>query len=122
MPTCKLCDVTFPTWTTIEGQKRNLQGRSYCLSCSPFKAHNTRKLEKERIDKNEKYRKWQKRARAARKRKLVELLGGQCGICGYNKDCPAAYVFHHADPGTKNFGLSGWGLLRDWQEVVQESK
>src|SRR5262245_56317772 len=120
MPTCKLCDASFPTWTTIEGKKRNLQGRSYCLSCSPFRAHNTRKLEVariERTDKNEKYRRWQKKARAARKRQLIELLGGCCRICGYNRDCTGAYVLHHADPSTKKFGLSGRGLLRDWQEV-----
>src|SRR5262245_37991191 len=122
MPTCELCHRAFPTWTTIEGKKRNLQGRSYCLFCSPFQAHNTRKLEKERTDKNERYRKWQKRARAVRKRKLVELPGGRCRICGYNRDCPGAYEFHHADPTTKSFGLSGRGLLRGWQEVVQESR
>src|SRR5438093_447539 len=122
MPTCKLCYATFPTWTTIGGKKRNLQGRSYCLSCSPFQAHNTRKLEKERSDKNERFRKWQKQARAVRKRKLVELLGGRCCLCGYDKDCPGAYALHHADPTTKSFGLSGRGLLHDWHEVLQESR
>ncbi len=125
MPTCKLCNAPFPTWMVIEGKKRNLQGRSYCLACSPFKSHNTRKLEQERIvkaDKNEKYRKWQKKARAARKRGLVELLGGRCSVCGYNKDCPGAFAFHHADPTTKKFNISGHGFLREWQEVVQESR
>jgi hypothetical protein len=99
MPTCKRCQRPFPTWTTIGGKKRNLQGRSYCLSCSPFKAHNTRKLEvapkleAERIDKNEKYRKWQKKARAERKRKLVQLLGGRCRLCGYNERLPGGLRF-----------------------------
>lgn len=34
--------------------------------------------------------------RKERKRKLVELKGGKCEICGYNK-CIEALEFHHLD-------------------------
>ena len=118
--TCKRCGAPFPTWTTIGGKNKSLLGRRYCLSCSPFQPRDTRKLEGQRTDKNAKYRRWQKKARTARKRAFVERLGGRCRICGYDKDCPAAYAFHHADPATKRFNVSARGLLRNWEEILEE--
>lgn len=44
MPVCKNCDKEFPNWTTIEGRRKNLSTRKYCLQCSPWGEHNTRKL------------------------------------------------------------------------------
>lgn len=41
MPVCKKCGTRFPNWVTIDGKKRNLVGRKFCLDCSPFGAHNT---------------------------------------------------------------------------------
>ncbi len=38
--------------------------------------------------------------------KLIAYKGGKCSICGYNKDCPSAYCFHHTDPNTKDFTIS----------------
>ncbi len=37
MPQCKKCQGEFPNWMVIEEKKRNLQNRSYCLECSPWK-------------------------------------------------------------------------------------
>ena len=37
---------------------------------------------------------------------LVEYKGGKCERCGYNK-CISALEFHHLDPSTKEFGLTG---------------
>lgn len=121
MLTCKRCGASFPTAKVIAGKKRRLEGRSYCLVCSPFKAHDPGAVI-ERAAKNEKFRRWQRKARAARKRRLVELLGGRCCICGYNRECPAAYAFHHADPAIKGFTISGRGLIRRWQDLVEEAK
>lgn len=67
------------------------------------------------------FHKWQKKARKERKSKLIELLGGCCQICGYDRPCAAAYDFHHLDPATKRFGLACYGLLRGWQEVLEEA-
>lgn len=39
--------------------------------------------------------------------KLIAYKGGRCQRCGYNKNCPAVYVFHHRDPVKKSFGLGG---------------
>lgn len=36
MKVCKKCSKEFPEWTTIDGVKKNLQRRSYCLECSPW--------------------------------------------------------------------------------------
>ncbi len=54
----------------------------------------------------------------ARKKKAVELFGGCCGICGYNKNL-AALDFHHIDPNTKE---SLWGRFskRKWSSVLLE--
>ena len=45
------------------------------------------------------------------KQKLVEYKGGRCEQCGYDKDVPAAYAFHHRDPSQKDFGISTYKVL-----------
>ena len=44
MRRCELCSQPFPTKVKMGGKTRNLQNRRYCLNCSPYKAHNTRRL------------------------------------------------------------------------------
>jgi len=44
MPICRLCNEKFPNRKKIDGEKRNLKNRKYCLKCSPFGKHNTKKL------------------------------------------------------------------------------
>lgn len=39
------------------------------------------------------------------KAEMVEITGGSCQVCGYNKS-HAALDFHHLDPTEKEFGLS----------------
>lgn len=39
------------------------------------------------------------------KKMAVEILGGSCSVCGYNK-CQAALDFHHKDPEQKEFQIS----------------
>ena len=46
MPKCVMCGNEFPNFIEINGKKRNLERRKYCLKCSPFGAHNTKVLEK----------------------------------------------------------------------------
>ena len=50
--------------------------------------------DKDRID--------QKNFRKNRKNAYIQILGGHCNICGYNK-CSAALEFHHINPKEKNF-------------------
>jgi len=118
---CKQCGVTIPVRKKIEGKTRNLQNRKFCLTCSPFGNHNTRDLTNNERDKNEKYRKWQRKSRKERKEKLIEMLGGKCCRCGYNKS-RRSMCFHHREQDKKGFELSQFGLLRAWKVVLEEAK
>lgn len=44
---CEKCGKDFPTWIKIDGVKRNLHSRKYCLECSPFGKHNRKQLTKQ---------------------------------------------------------------------------
>lgn len=132
MRCCELCSRPVPWKIKVDGEFRSLQHRCYCLRCSPYKAHNTRKLtealteesrRKRRIEVcRAKFRKYQLKKRRYRKRLLVELLGGCCQICGYSRDCPSAFHFHHRDPASKKFDVGSRGLLRRWEELIAEVK
>lgn len=50
---------------------------------------------------------------------LVKEAGGKCFVCGYSKSL-RALQFHHRDPKTKEFGLSGGSIGIDRQR--QEAK
>lgn len=52
------------------------------------------------------------------KYRAVELKGGKCEICGYNK-CIAALEFHHKDPSQKEFRL-GDGYGRTFEDFLKE--
>lgn len=65
----------------------------------------------------EKVSRWRK----SLKGKLIQLLGGKCELCGYDK-CNSALHFHHFDPTTKSFGLSQKGLTRSRKKVETEIK
>jgi len=59
------------------------------------------------------------RRRRKIKSKAIELLGGKCCLCGYNK-YQGALDFHHIDPETKIFGIGGQGHSRSWDRVLEE--
>lgn len=44
MPDCLKCGAHFPNWVSIDGVKKNLASRKYCLDCSPWGEHNTKPL------------------------------------------------------------------------------
>ena len=46
-----------------------------------------------------------------RKLVLMDIMGGKCALCGFDK-FPEALEFHHVDPSTKEFVLSGSYLSR----------
>ena len=129
MQICKLCKKKFPTKIVVNGKVKNLQNRKFCLICSPFGKHNTKNLtgdkRKNSIGKdctckscrrNYKYSHTKghrldrcnscviKEGRLKTKKRMVEIKGGKCEICGYDK-CVAALDFHHQN-GDKEFGLA----------------
>lgn len=144
MPECKKCDSHFPNRVKIEGKVRVLKNRKYCLDCSPFGQHNTRKLEKlplstdnkicprcgKEKDASQFYKKGDKPGSYCkpchntysherwkkRKKDAVEYLGGKCEDC--EKQYPFfVYDFHHT--GGKDYE---WGQLRlrAWDSVIKE--
>jgi hypothetical protein len=48
---------------------------------------------------------WQSVNGIKRKQELIDLLGGKCKNCGYDKNL-AGLCFHHLDPNVKEFGIS----------------
>lgn len=139
MPNCKKCNSYFPYSTRIEGKRRNLKNRKYCLVCSPFKKHNTSKIHKIKTngdklvclscDRKYVYSKSgghtktncnacvTKRSKKRLKSKAIKYCGGACKICGYDK-CSDALCFHHIDPNNKEFGICGSTL--SWDTIKKE--
>jgi len=60
---------------------------------------------------------WRKRT----KERLMQLMGGQCIICGYDKNCPSAYELHHLDPEKKDFTISSYSS-HSWDKIFDEAK
>lgn len=56
--------------------------------------------------------------RRVNKDRAIELLGGKCKICGYNK-CKRAMIFHHTNSKDKEMNLSG-NWLKPWEKIQNE--
>lgn len=52
------------------------------------------------------------------KLRMVAYKGGHCQICGYKKSM-SALTFHHLDPSTKDFEISG-SHCRSWSVILKE--
>ena len=142
---CKNCNERFATKVEIDGKVRNLQRRKYCLTCSPFGSHNTKNLQRERVEdgvlikscrvhglteyvhspSSQSVRCRHCRSEAVSRRRIlvklkaVEYKGGSCNDCGYNKTAKAL-VFHHLDPSQKDFSISRSGATRSWEKTRKE--
>lgn len=121
MKICKLCNKEFKILVSVEGKVRNFGNRKYCLDCSPFGTGNTKNLTKDVVFKckdcgeshhNQFY--GHKRGKCAachnkqihiegREKRLfaINLLGGKCSACGYDK-FPCSLDIHHIDPLLKD--------------------
>ncbi len=64
---------------------------------------------------------WVAQRRAKHMAKLVELLGGECHICGLVDD-PIVYDFHHIDPELKEFEISKWIASTSWSKIWKEAQ
>jgi len=89
MPTCKKCKTNFPNRIKINNKEKNLGTRKYCLNCSPFGSHNTKKLgEIEIIENNDMKRKCAKCKEYKCVNSFHEIKGKRkyysyCKICLY---------------------------------------
>lgn len=144
MPICKRCDSQFPSTMIIDGVRRELHRRKFCLECNPYGKRTQHTLLHLKQGLSKKCTKCKKtkivdcfhtrtdghyRSRCkgccnkrsledARKRKedVVEYLGGRC------KDCDevfpsCVYDCHHLDPDEKDFAIS---TKLDWETTKQE--
>jgi len=65
------------------------------------------------------YKKQKERAKK-RKTEAVNLKGGKCSACGYNKNY-AALQFHHRNPENKVFNLDARNLSNtNWDSILKE--
>lgn len=124
MPICRKCNSKFPNRIKIDNKTRNISRRKYCIDCSPFGKHNTRQIH---IDKNKRRKfdnstKYQNNARTVKKKKLLDMKGGKCIVCGYNK-CLDAIEFHHLNPKEKEFNI-GKSVLTSlsWDKILKEAE
>lgn len=108
MPICNKCGKAFPNRISIDGKLRTLNRRKYCLECSPFGNHNTKKLEVTTGKKKRSNPKAVAKRRKLVKMKAIEYKGGKCCICGYDK-YSGALEFHHKNSDDKEFGISERG-------------
>jgi hypothetical protein len=141
MKECKKCQGEIPKYLWIEGKRKNLQNRKFCLICSPWGEHNTRDLVGNNTKKKEKTHCYQcdrpfnsnhkrnlakcqscyfndKKIRRIEKVKLV--TGNKCWFCGYNRTWNNL-AFHHVDPDNKVMNLSSRELVGfSWKKVYAE--
>jgi len=55
-----------------------------------------------------------------RKKKLIEMKGGKCNICSYDKNI-SALCFHHIDPNVKEMALTIRECSNNnWEKLVEE--
>ena len=54
-----------------------------------------------------------------RKQRIVYVMGGQCALCGYNKNIQALEM-HHIDPQEKDFTFSDTKKYHTWEELSIE--
>lgn len=131
---CRKCQAQIPNLIKIDNKTHNLRNRKFCLSCSPFKKHNTSKYDPVQRQKEtgQPYKKWSEKAKNsvkkclykrayARKLELVKRKGGCCESCGYSKSL-RVLSFHHRNPDEKLFGLSLNNLWsKNWELIQKES-
>ena len=61
-----------------------------------------------------------KRMRELMRSLAIDLKGGECNICSYNK-CKESLAFHHVDDKDKLFSLSGRNMIsRSYELVLNE--
>ncbi len=135
MNICNQCQQEFPNRIIIDGKPHNLHKRKYCLDCSPFGLHNTKKLDGEpRKDQHspkcacgetdptkfygnkrtvcaECHKQYTLAVFRKKKEDAIVYKGGSCSICGYDK-YSGALEFHHIDPNDKDEHFTS---MRHWR-------
>ncbi len=136
---CVKCKSEFSSIAIIDGKRKNLQNRNYCLECSPWGLHNTKKIDK--LENVSGEGKFCVRCNEIRPLSNFYSRGASKRYASFCKDCQNRYamdrwierkqesirykggkcskcgydknysalVFHHRDPEKKDFD---WNKLR----------
>jgi hypothetical protein len=131
---CHNCKKEFPMYVDVDGKRRCLSRRRYCLECSPLGFKNTVRLEDhpnyvvQALDTRKVLAKKKDTERSVKRNrekrilltlKAIEYKGGKCIRCGYNKFI-SALEFHHVDPSTKSFVIAKYIHAKPWDEIQKE--
>ena len=139
MPICEKCGQEFPNRIKINGVIHNIHKRKYCVECSPFGVHNTKKLVPINVvykcskcgdtNKDNFYKGRNTICKKCKNRETynlsrekrdfaVEYLGGRCSHCGYDK-YKCALDIHHKDPEKKD---KNFPHMRHWsyERIIKE--
>jgi hypothetical protein len=131
MPVCQNCGEDFPNRVTINGIRKLVNTRKFCLACSPYGAHNTSQTPhlkykcacgetnpskfygaktRHCIECHNSYT----ITKGAEKRAFaIKVLGGKCGICGFSR-YKSALQLHHLDPKIKDAKFRN---MRNWSKT-----
>tara|TARA_R110000772_G_scaffold43995_5_gene101260 strand:- start:2529 stop:2945 length:417 start_codon:yes stop_codon:yes gene_type:complete len=105
MKKCIICD------NKLSGQKKK-----YCSNKCKQKGHYDRVKEQTNTYHSQTLRSLE------RKIKLIEMKGGGCNQCGYNKNL-SSLEFHHINPDEKESKLDSRILSnRSWKYILEEAK
>lgn len=90
--------------------------KARCQECEPLRLSKNRKRDRAKLGRVRK-----EKCRALKKR-CVQLLGGACSVCGYNKSM-RALTFHHRDSNDKTADVSFLvTAARPWTVILEELK
>lgn len=95
----RICDICGNTFLITKKSQRT---RRYCFECSPSTSNPKFKAN-------------------AMKKKVIELKGGKCERCGYDK-CIDALEFHHLDPSQKDMVMANNGASPSFEKYLEEAE
>ena len=140
MRVCKndKCENIIPKRMLFDGKYRNLTSRKQCIICLPFMTSPYSNNEEERQEKRKESQRRKskkfydkqmangiapvyKQRRINYKQILIDMLGGKCKACGYNKST-SALCFHHRDPEQKSFPLSKREMVFSLDRLKKEAE
>lgn len=129
---CALCGIELPVGMKVGDKWVSLRLRRCCLTCVPYKSKKRwyRTREKwesycncKRCGKEKKYKGSYCNTcvaitrRVRHKLRAIELLGGKCSRCGWNKH-PAGFEFHHRTDD-KKFTVGNFWHMK-WESLLVE--
>ena len=139
---CSNCNKEFNTSVIIDGERKSLSKRKYCLECVPYGKRTIYrgkivipedryrereficltcgKVKKNKSRNNECSSCRNKRTRIERKIAAIKKKGGACQICGYNKYI-GSLDFHHTGEQKKEDSLSRL-FLHSMERIEKELK